>query len=543
MLMLVLANNYALLFVGWEGVGLCSYLLIGFYFHKKSAGDAGKKAFIVNRIGDAGFLVGMFLLFSVVGSLRFLDVNAVLGAGDFAPEVGHFGVLSAAALLLFIGATGKSAQFPLYVWLPDAMEGPTPVSALIHAATMVTAGVYMVARSNALFQLTPETSLIVAVVGAFTAILSASIALVQNDIKRVLAYSTVSQLGFMFMAAGVGAYWVAIFHLYTHAFFKALLFLGSGSVIHAMSGEQDMRRMGGLRDKIPVTFRTMWIGAVAIAGIPGLAGFFSKDEILWQVWSSPIGSKTVYAVGIVTAFMTAFYMWRLMYMTFYGAQRMDARTASHVHESPKTMTVPLMALALGSVLAGWIGVPKLWAIFPESFRAFEHWLTPVFAAPAAHGAGHEAHHDASIEWLLMGLSVAIAIAGILLARRIYLSKPVREGTGALYRALLNKWYVDEIYDFLFVNGLAKGGGTLLSRFDGRVVDGGVNGAGWLTRFTSSLSIWWDTWIVDGAVRLSAFTVKVLSYPVRVVQTGYVQSYALVFVFGVLMFFGYYVMRG
>ncbi|MBM3749036.1 MAG: NADH-quinone oxidoreductase subunit L, partial [Acidobacteria bacterium] len=281
MLMLVLANNYVLMFVGWEGVGLCSYLLIGFYFHKKSAGDAGKKAFIVNRIGDSGFILGILLMFATLGTVRFLDVNKALA--HVPAEVG-FGVLSAMALLLFIGATGKSAQFPLYTWLPDAMEGPTPVSALIHAATMVTAGVYMVARSNALFRLTPDTSMIVAIVGAFTAILAASIALVQNDIKRVLAYSTISQLGYMFLACGVGAYWVAIFHLYTHAFFKALLFLGSGSVIHALSGEQDMRRMGGLKDKIPATHWTMLAGTLAIAGVPGLAGFFSKDEILWQAF-------------------------------------------------------------------------------------------------------------------------------------------------------------------------------------------------------------------------------------------------------------------
>jgi NADH-quinone oxidoreductase subunit L len=552
MLMLVLANNYALLFVGWEGVGLCSYLLIGFYFHKKSAADAGKKAFVMNRIGDAGFLLGMLLMLATVGSVRFLDVNQALTSGRFHPEIGGFGVLSAMALLLFIGATGKSAQVPLYVWLPDAMEGPTPVSALIHAATMVTAGVYMVARSNALFALAPETSLIVAVVGAFTAILAASIALVQNDIKRVLAYSTISQLGFMFMAAGVGAYWVAIFHLFTHAFFKALLFLGSGSVIHAMSGEQDMRGMGGLKDKIPVTFRTMFIGSVAIAGIPGLAGFFSKDEILWQVFSSPLGSRSVYVVGIVTAAMTAFYMWRLMFMTFYGASRADARTQAHVHESPRTMTVPLMALAAGSVLAGWIGVPKLWSAFPEVFRTFEHWLEPVFEASVARAAagrplGRSAHHDTSIEWLLMGLSVAVAVAGILAARYLYLIKPglpdaIRRASGPLYDTLLNKWYVDELYDFLFVNGLAKGGGTAMAKFDSVVVDGGVDGAGWLTRFTSRVSIWWDTWIIDGGIRFASFLVKCSSYPVRILQTGYLQSYALVFVAGVAGFLLYFGMR-
>src|SRR6185503_15046234 len=393
MLMLVLANNYALLFVGWEGVGLCSYLLIGFYFHKKSAGDAGKKAFIVNRVGDAGFILGMLLMLSVLGSVRFLDVNQVLRSGQFPAETAGFGVLSAMSLLMFFGATGKSAQVPLYTWLPDAMEGPTPVSALIHAATMVTAGVYMTARSNALFQLTPETSQIVAIVGAFTAILAASIGLVQNDIKRVLAYSTVSQLGYMVLALGVGAYWVAIFHLFTHAFFKALLFLGSGSVIHAMSGEQDMRRMGALKNKIPTTHLTMFIGSLAIAGIPGLAGFFSKDEILWQVFSSPHGSKVLYAVGLTTAGMTAFYMWRLMNMTFYGKSRVAPEVAAKIHESPASMTIPLQVLALGSILAGWLSVPKIWS---EHMQWFEHWLAPVFASEGAHAAAEEAaSHDTS----------------------------------------------------------------------------------------------------------------------------------------------------
>ncbi|MEK7405154.1 MAG: NADH-quinone oxidoreductase subunit L [Acidobacteriota bacterium] len=549
MLMLVLANNYALMFVGWEGVGLCSYLLIGFYFHKKSAGDAGKKAFVVNRIGDAGFILGILLMFAVFGTVRFLDVNKALAGGGVpsgpAAETAGFGVLSAITLLLFIGATGKSAQFPLYTWLPDAMEGPTPVSALIHAATMVTAGVYMVARSHHLFRLAPETSMIVAVIGAFTAILAASIALVQNDIKRVLAYSTISQLGYMFMACGVGAYWVAIFHLYTHAFFKALLFLGSGSVIHALGGEQDMRKMGGLKDKIPVTHWTMFVGALAIAGIPGLAGFFSKDEILWQVYSSPHGIKAVYIVGVITAGMTAFYMWRLIFMTFYGAPRADAHTMAHVHESPKVMTIPLVLLAAGSALGGWIGVPKLWSFLPETFRAFEHWLEPYLSVEAA---GHAAeHHAASTEWLLMGLSVAVALTGIAIARRLYVQRPEQaealgRAAGPVYTWALNKWYVDEAYDFLFVNGLGKGGGNALVSFDNRVVDGGVNGAGWVTRLTSSLSIWWDTWIVDGAVRLTSFTVKLSSYPMRVLQTGSVQAYALVMVLGAAVLFGYYLMR-
>ena len=546
MLMLVLANNYVLMFVGWEGVGLCSYLLIGFYFHKKSAADAGKKAFVVNRIGDAGFILGMLLMFSVFGTVRFLDVNAALSSGRFAAETTGFGVLSAIALLLFLGATGKSAQFPLYVWLPDAMEGPTPVSALIHAATMVTAGVYMVARSHHLFRLTPEASAVVLAIGAFTAILSASIALVQNDIKRVLAYSTVSQLGYMFMACGVGAYWVAIFHLYTHAFFKALLFLGSGSVIHALGGEQDMRRMGGLKDKIPITYWTMVVGALAISGIPGFAGFFSKDEILWQIYSSPQGSRLIYAVALLTAGMTAFYMWRLIFMTFHGAPRTDAHTLAHVHESPRVMTVPLVALAAGSVLAGWIGVPKLWSFLPDSFRLFEHWLAPAVSA-AAHVHVAEHAHEAATEWLLMAISVAVALAGIAVARHLYVTRPeraaaLRQAAGPLYTVLANKWYVDEIYDFLFVNGLGKGAGSALARFDSRIVDGGVNGAGWVTRLTSALSIWWDTWIVDGAVRLTAFLVKAASFPVRLLHTGSVQAYALVIVLGATVVFAWYLMR-
>jgi NADH-quinone oxidoreductase subunit L len=533
MLMLVLANNYALLFVGWEGVGLCSYLLIGFYFHKKSAGDAGKKAFIVNRIGDAGFILGMLLLLSLLGTVRFTDVNALLRSGTFS-----VGILSAIALLLFIGATGKSAQFPLYVWLPDAMEGPTPVSALIHAATMVTAGVYMVARSSALFQLAPSTMAIVAAVGAFTAIFSATIALTQNDIKRVLAYSTVSQLGYMFLALGVGAYWVAVFHLFTHAFFKALLFLCSGSVIHAMSGEQDMRFMGGLKNKLPVTHWTMFIGSVAIAGIPGLAGFFSKDEILWQAYQS---SHLLWAVGLVTAGLTAFYMWRLMNLTFYGNSRVTAERAAHLHESPPAMTVPLTLLAIGSVLAGWLGTPKLWGL-GENFRSFERWLEPVFPA-----AVHEGEHAASTEWLLMGVSVGVALLSILVARYWYVIRTdipdrIASAIRPLYNGSYRKWYVDEIYDFLFVNGLGKGGGRALGAFDRGVVDGGVNGAGWITRLTSKVSIWWDTWIIDGAVRFSSFLVRMLSFPACVLQSGRLQGYALGIVVGMLAFLGYYLTR-
>jgi NADH-quinone oxidoreductase subunit L len=410
---------------------------------------------------------------------------------------------------------------------------------------MVTAGVYMVARSSALYQLTPRTSMIVAVVGALTAILAATIALVQNDIKRVLAYSTVSQLGYMFLALGVGAYWVAIFHLFTHAFFKALLFLCSGSVIHAMGGEQDMRRMGALKDKIPTTHWTMWVGSVAIAGIPGLAGFFSKDEILWQAYSSPLGSKLLWFVGLTTAGLTAFYMWRLMNMTFYGKSRVAPEVQKHIHESPASMTVPLTLLAIGSVLAGWLGTPKLWNL-PESFRALERWLEPAFASRVVAAAG-EGAHDASLEWLLMALSVAVAVAGIAVARYFYHTKPeipdsIERSLKPVHTLLYNKWYVDEIYDFLFVNGLGKGGGRVCGAFDRNVVDGGVNGAGWLTRFTSRVSIWWDTWIVDGAVRFGSFCVKMLSFPVCLLETGRVQTYAFFVVVGALAFLGYYVAR-
>lgn len=560
MFTLVVSDNLLTLFVGWEIMGLCSYLLIGFWYGKPSARAAMIKAFITTRVGDVFMLLGIAYLYSVTGTLNFREILYNEEVLHHLAEMPSYIVgLSAAGLigiLLFIGTIGKSAQWPLHVWLPDAMEGPTPVSAMIHAATMVSAGVYMVIRVYPLLSAGMEhghlTSpmLFMAFIGAFTALFSATIAVAQNDIKRVLAYSTISQLGFMIAALGIGGYIAATFHLITHAFFKALLFLGSGSVIHAMGGEQDMRRMGGLKDKIPVTFRTMFIGSVAIAGIPGLAGFFSKDEILWQVYSSPLGSKAIYIVGLITAFMTAFYMWRLMFMTFYGQPRMDAHTAAHIHESPRSMTVPLMVLAAGSVLGGWIGVPKLWSFLPESFRAFEHFLEPVFAAAASHGAEaahHAAHHDAATEWALMALSVAIAVCGIMLARFLYLVRPaltdaVQRSAGPLYTTLANKWYVDEIYDFLFVNGLCKGGGSLMAGFDSRVVDGGVNGAGWLTRFASAVSIWWDTWIVDGAVRLTSFVVKLLSYPVRILQTGYVQAYALVFVAGALVFLGYYLMR-
>src|SRR6202161_176782 len=424
MLMVVLANNPVLLFVGWEGVGTCSYLLIGFYFHKKSASDAGKKAFIVNRVGDAGFLLGIFLTSALLGTIRFVEIGPALAAGGFAigdPRI------TAIALLFFVGATGKSAQIPLYVWLPDAMEGPTPVSALIHAATMVTAGVYMVARSNALFVLAPTSMKTVAIIGALTAIFAASIGLVQNDIKRVLAYSTVSQLGYMFLALGVGAFTAGVFHVFTHAFFKALLFLGSGSVIHAMSGEQDMRNMGDLHKRIPITHWTMFIATFAIAGIPPFAGFFSKDEILWQAWSSEGGAyRLLWLIGFITAVMTAFYMFRLMFLTCHGRPRMSHEVEHHIHESPKSMTAPLVILAICAIGAGWLG-------WPHSLGGSDHFakfLDPVFAheakvftdegKSAQLAAGEkEEEHTSPIEYGLMFLSVGAAVIGWGLAWRAY----------------------------------------------------------------------------------------------------------------------------
>ncbi|OFV98745.1 MAG: NADH dehydrogenase [Acidobacteria bacterium RIFCSPLOWO2_02_FULL_61_28] len=544
MLTLVLANNYLLLFVGWEGVGLCSYLLIGFYFLRNSATTAGNKAFIVNRIGDAGFVLGMFTMLAVFGSLQFTTVTEQAASGAFA--VGD-SMITAMTLLLFVGACGKSAQFPLYVWLPDAMEGPTPVSALIHAATMVTAGVYMIARSNALFVLAPDTMAVVAGVGAFTAIFAATIGIAQNDIKRVLAYSTVSQLGYMVMACGVGAFGAGIFHLSTHAYFKALLFLGSGSVIHALSGEQDMRKMGGLRNKIPITYATFFVAALAIIGTPGLSGFFSKDEILWKAFTTSVGNGWIlWGVGFLTAGLTAFYIWRLMFLTFFGKSRVSHEAEHHLHESPPVMTIPLMVLAVLSLVGGWIGWPQALG----GSNRFEHWLEPVFEPAArilASEAAQEAAHSASQEYLFMFFSVAIAGLGVSLAYRFFLKRPeaadrVAASFSGVHRLLQNKYYVDEIYGALFVNGLAKGGGTALGRFDSSVIDGGVNGSAWLTRFTSTLSIWWDTWVIDGSVRAGAFGVKVASYPVRLLQTGLVQSYALMIVVGVLIFMSYYLLR-
>ncbi|MCH2693630.1 MAG: NADH-quinone oxidoreductase subunit L [Acidobacteriia bacterium] len=541
MLTLVLANNFVLMFVGWEGVGLCSYLLIGFYFHKKSAADAGKKAFVVNRIGDFGFILGIFLIFTTFGSFDFTEV---FGSIDNNVKAGVFQsgdlVFTVICLLLFVGAAGKSAQVPLYVWLPDAMEGPTPVSALIHAATMVTAGVYMVARSNLLFALSPTALFVVAFVGAFTAIYAASIGLVQNDIKRVLAYSTVSQLGYMFLACGVAAFGAAVFHLMTHAFFKALLFLGAGSVIHAVSGEQDMRKMGGLRRRIPITFWTMMAGTIAIAGFPPFAGFFSKDEILWKAISSPYGHFLFWFVGILAAGLTAFYMFRMMFLTFYGKTRTSKEIESHIHESPATMTMPLVILAIGAIGAGWIGIPHVigqYLFHLENY--FEHFLAPVFENSIALQASHGSE---SLEWGLMILSIAIATGGLLFARHLYITNPTLPEKLSIqfkhtYTTLLNKYWIDEIYDLLFVNR-TKGLGTKLGSFDQRIVDGLVNGSAWLTRALASLSGFFDHWFVDFAVRRSDL-IYYLSFPLRRIQTGVIQNYMALAIAGILVIIGYF----
>ena len=550
MLTLVLANNMLLMFVGWEGVGLCSYLLIGFYFLKKSASDAGKKAFVVNRIGDAGFILGILLTAATLGTVRFTSqgmpdasgasgiLQSLKAAVDAHALAYGAPVLTAIALLLFVGAVGKSAQIPLYVWLPDAMEGPTPVSALIHAATMVTAGVYMVVRMNAVYQLAPFALDVVAVVGAITSIFAASMALVQNDIKKVLAYSTISQLGYMFLALGVGAFAAGIFHLMTHAFFKALLFLGAGSVIHAMSGEQDIRKMGGLWDKIPYTAWTFAAATLAIAGIFPFAGFFSKDEILGQTYDRFF---LMWIVGFITAGLTAFYMSRLFFLTFCHYCRADEHIEKHIHESPRAMTVPLMILAGFSLIGGWIG-------WPEAFggeNRFEKFLDPILKGVLREtGEVNIAHHALAKEILLMVASLGIAFTGIYLAYEFYYTKRIAPELVAkklprLYQLLFRKYYVDEIYDAAVVDR-TKDLGTVLGSFDANVIDGvGVNGAGWLARFSSTLSMWWDKWIIDGLLNFGAKLMQLFSYPVRLLQTGMFSSYAMLILVGLVVLLAYY----
>jgi NADH-quinone oxidoreductase subunit L len=498
MLTLVLANNYLVMFIGWEGVGLASYLLIGFWFTKDSAASAGKKAFIVNRIGDFGFLIALFLLIKHFGSLDFDQVFRSIS--PLGAETAGAGLLTAIGLLLMVGAAGKSAQIPLYVWLPDAMEGPTPVSALIHAATMVTAGVYMVSRSHVIFERAPSALMVVAIIGTLTAFFAATIGIAQTDIKKVLAYSTISQLGYMFMACGVGAFSAGIFHLMTHAFFKGLLFLGAGSVIHAVGGEQDMRKMGGLRSYIPWTFLAMFIATLAIAGIPPLAGFWSKDEILWRAYQV---SWVYWLIGVVTAFITSFYMFRLLYMTFFGdyrgVQEQASGQASHghdahghgePHESPMVMLVPLMILALLSLFGGFVG----WG------HHFEHFLAPVLGGESAGEAG-----TSITEWLLMGVSILAAVSGWILAHLLYSARPelpqkIADSLGGFYQTVVHKYYIDELYAVLFVKPLVEGSTRILWQdVDRKMIDAAVNDAG------------------DGAGHVSD--------EVRHMQSGNIRSYA------------------
>jgi NADH-quinone oxidoreductase subunit L len=507
MLILVMAANYALLFVGWEGVGLASYLLIGFYFLKKSASDAGKKAFIVNRIGDFGFMLGMFLLFRTFGTLDFVQLFAKAGPWP-ADAIGHLGTFTIACLLLFMGACGKSAQLPLYVWLPDAMEGPTPVSALIHAATMVTAGVYVVARSHILFTHAPTAMLVVAIVGCATAFFAATIGLVQTDIKKVLAYSTVSQLGYMFLACGVGAFSAGIFHLMTHAFFKALLFLAAGSVIHAMGGEQEMNRMGGLGKMIRWTYGTMLVATFAIAGIPIFAGFFSKDAILFAAFQSEHGGRVLYVFGLLTALLTSFYMFRLLFLTFAGKPRFDEHKV-HVHESPWSMLGPLVVLAVLSTIGGWFALPA----FFHGPDYFANFLAPVFGGgEAVEAAGEAAAHQ--MELILAGVAVATALTGLGIAYWLYLKRPeeadgLAKSMASAYRTLLNKYYVDELYAAVIVRPLL-----------------------WI-----STNVLWKTADVagiDGAVNGIADGITAVGDGVRHTQSGNTRSYAVWVVIGAIV---------
>jgi NADH-quinone oxidoreductase subunit L len=508
MLILVLAANYVLLFVGWEGVGLSSYLLIGFYFLRKSAADAGKKAFIVNRIGDFGFMLGMFLLFRTFGTLDFVPLFAK-AAPMPADAMGHLSTFTVACLLLFMGACGKSAQLPLYVWLPDAMEGPTPVSALIHAATMVTAGVYVVARSHILFTHAPTAMFVVAIIGCATAFFAATIGLVQTDIKRVLAYSTVSQLGYMFLACGVAAFSAGIFHLMTHAFFKALLFLASGSVIHAMGGEQDMQRMGGLSKKIRWTYLTMLTATLAITGFPPLAGFFSKDSILLSAYQSEHGGRILYAFGLLTALLTSFYMFRLIFLTFHGKPRYDERKV-HVHESPKSMLVPLVILAVLSIIGGWLAAPAFWG-GPDYFAKF---LEPAFAQSNTRNAEAAEATARALETPLAIVAVVTALLGFAVAAWLYLKQPgkpeqLAKSMRGAYNTLLHKYYVDEIYAALIVKPLLWLSTNILwQTVDVRAIDATVNG------------------IAEGATDLGD--------GVRHTQSGNTRSYAVWVVIGALV---------
>jgi len=533
MLLLVTADNMLLMFVGWEGVGLCSWALIGFWYTDHTNTRAGNKAFIVNRVGDFGFILGLFLLYWSLSdqghatlAFREIDQYVPLLANM---ELWGVGVATLITLFLFVGATGKSAQIPLYVWLPDAMQGPTPVSALIHAATMVTAGAYMIARLNKLFSMAPATLEVIAFIGAATALFAATIAITQTDIKRVLAYSTISQLGYMFLAMGVGAYSAGVFHLFTHAFFKACLFLGSGSIIHGLQGEQDMRKMGGLRTHMPATFWTFTVGVLAIAGTPFLAGFFSKDAILWQAYSSAHGGPMLWGVGVFVAGLTAFYMFRQYFLVFFGPCRADHHVQEHIHESPKVMTYPLWILAVGSVLAGYLGLPEF-----VGGSHLDHWLEPIIHG---HGDAH-GHHSLTLELSLMGTSILAAGLGVLIAAVLYFYRtpsPDRMGDSAnfLSRVLYNKYYIDEVYQFVFVGGtlvLARVGAA----FDRYVIDTIVDGTAKITVVVSWFNGLFDKYIVDMLVNAVANVTFAIGNNFRRLQTGNINTYLYV-VIGVVVF--------
>ena len=497
MLLLVMGANYVIMFIGWEGVGLCSYLLIGYWFKNTEYNKAANKAFIMNRIGDLAFLIAIFWIISKVGNVNYGEVFAFAQGNKFTATD-----MTAITILLFIGATGKSAQIPLYTWLPDAMAGPTPVSALIHAATMVTAGIYMIARSNILYSLSPLTLNIIAIVGLATALLAATIAMKQNDIKKVLAYSTVSQLGYMFLALGTGSYVAAVFHVMTHAFFKALLFLGSGSVIHAMGGEQDIRKMGGLGKYMKITNATFLVGCLAIAGIPGLSGFFSKDEILAGAFAK---SPVLYAIGLGTALLTAFYMFRLYATTFKGSFRGTHDQEHHLHESPAAITIPLIILAILSIIGGYVGIPEFIMHGAHSLKEF---LAPVFAASNEVLKAHEPSHQT--EWLLTGVSTALILIVVIFAWNKFSKKPDTEDATGFGKVLANKWYVDELYEKIIVGPLNSLGLFFKNVFEGSVVDGMVNGVGRLVNYSSR--------------------------QLRLLQSGQVGSYVLLMVVGMLLFF-------
>jgi NADH-quinone oxidoreductase subunit L len=511
MLLLVLGDNLLVMFVGWEGVGLCSYLLIGFWFTDKEKAAAGMKAFVTNRIGDAAFLLGMFTLFLTFGTLNFQEINALVPA---TPELAWMGAITLGTLFLFIGATGKSAQIPLYVWLPDAMAGPTPVSALIHAATMVTAGVYMIIRLNPLFLMAPNTMMIIAIIGAATAVLAATIGMTQWDIKKVLAYSTVSQLGYMFLACGVGAFGAAMFHLMTHAFFKALMFLGSGSVIHAMHEEQDIRKMGGLKKYMPITHWTFFFGWLAIIGIPPFAGFFSKDEILWMSFHSPMGHVGLWAMGAIGATLTAFYMTRLMALTFWGKSRVPKDI--HPHESPPTMAIPLVVLGILSIIGGWIGIPHVIGEALGSIPNFwEHWLEHSIKVPAME------HAEASVEFGLMGVSVGLATISAFIAYHFYVQAPekpkrIADSIKGVYNLVYNKYFVDELYFGAIINPLV--------------------------RFSKDLWYYIDVNVIDKATYVAADIVRGGGTLVRGFQNGNIQQYAMYIAIGVVLTLSFILVR-